>query len=139
MKIDLFKLNNFSYLDIDSDITIPEEFYENMDVRNVLNTHVEGSLKIDYEESIEANLLVKGTFVLPCAITLEDVLYDFECEIEENIGKFEDFYDKNKNSLDILPFIWENIVSEVPIRVIKEGVEPQDINGDGWELISSGE
>lgn len=137
MKIDLFKLNNFNRLDIDSDVTFDEELYCKTDVRNIMNAHVSGELSISYEDELECDLLVTGTFILPCAITLEDVSYDFEVKIEENLGKFEDFYNKNKNSLDILPVLWENVVSEVPIRVVKEGASLDNLNGDGWELVSS--
>ena len=137
MKIDLFKLNNFNRLDIDSDVTFDEELYCKTDVRNIMNAHVTGELSISYEDELECDLLVTGTFILPCAITLEDVSYDFEVKIEENLGKFEDFYNKNKNSLDILPVLWENVVSEVPIRVVKEGASLDNLNGDGWELVSS--
>ena len=137
MKIDLFKLNNFNHLGIDSDIVIPEEYYVNTDIRNIKNLHVSGELTIDYDDELMADLEVSGTFILPCAITLDDVEYQFSTKIEENLGKFENFYNKNKNSLDILPVLWENIVSEVPIRVVKEGVKTQDINGEGWELVSN--
>lgn len=137
MKIDLFKLNNFNRLDIDSDVTFDEELYSKTDVRNIMNAHVTGELSISYEDELECDLLVSGTFILPCAITLDDVSYDFEVKIEENLGKFEDFYNKNKNSLDILPVLWENVVSEVPIRVVKEGASLDKLNGDGWELVSS--
>ena len=137
MTTDLFKLNNFNRLDIDSDVTFDEELYSKTDVRNIMNAHVSGELSISYEDELECDLLVTGTFILPCAITLEDVSYDFEVKIEENLGKFEDFYNKNNNSLDILPVLWENVVSEVPIRVVKEGASLDNLNGDGWELVSS--
>lgn len=139
MKIDLFKLNNFNHLDIDSDIEIDKSIYENTDIREIKKCHIIGSLDINYEDELIANFQVSGEFILPCAVSLDDVSYEFKTEIEENLGNFDNFYDKNKNSLDILPFIWENIVSEVPIRVVKEGVVPQNIVGDGWELVSSEE
>lgn len=137
MLVDLFKLNNFNHLDVDSDVLIPENLYENMDIRNILDVHVSGELEIDLVDEVMADLFVTGTFILPCAVTLEDVEYQFSTKIEENLGKFENFYNKNKNTLDILPILWENIVSEVPIRVVKEGVENTLVNGEGWELVSS--
>ena len=85
---------------------------------------------------IVADLTVTGDFILPCAVSLEDVLYPINVKIEENMGKFEDFYNKNKNTLDILPFIWENIVSEVPIRVVKDEYKDFKQSGNGWEVIS---
>jgi len=136
MKIDLFKLNNYNYLDIDEFVDFPSYFYRNMDVREIKDVKVTGTISINNLDEIETNLEVSGTFILPCAITLEDVLYDFKTNIEEILGNFNDFYLKNKNTLDILPFLWENIVSEVHMRVVKEGISVTKTYGDGWELVS---
>lgn len=137
MKIDLFKLNNLNKAIIDSDIEIPKEYFGTTDIIDIKNTHVSGEITINYQDELVADLEVKGTLILPCAITLEEVPYDFSTKIDEIMGNFDTFYNKNKNMLDILPLIWENIVSEVPIRVVKEGVSSQGINGEGWELVSS--
>lgn len=136
MKIDLFKLNNYNHLDIDGDVDFPQEMYKGVDVRNITNAKVSGYIDISLEDEVEVNLLVSGTFILPCAISLEDVPYDFEVNIEENLGKFDNFYKIGQNTLDILPFIWENIVSEVPIRVVKKGVTYKNTSGNGWQLVS---
>ena len=136
MKIDLFKLNSRNYIEIDEDALFPQEYYENTDIRNLINVHVTGNIKIDSFDELYCNLEVSGTFILPCAITLDDVPYNFNVRIEDNIGKYEDFYNKNKNFLDILPILWENIVLEVPIRVVKEGIEDVDLSGEGWTLVS---
>lgn len=136
MKIDLFKLNNFNEVFIDEDISFAEEYYIDSDIRDVKNFHVKGNIMLDYEDFIVTDLLLTGDLILPCAITLDDVLYPIEVKMEENIGKFEDFYNKNKNTLDILPFIWENIVTEVPIRVVKEDIGDIKLSGDGWEVVS---
>ena len=137
MKIDLFKLNNFNSVSIDENISIPEEYDLNKaGIRRIENLHVSGTISIDYADEIVTDLTVTGDFILPCAVSLEDVLYPINVKIEENIGKFEDFYNKNKNTLDILPFIWENIVSEVPIRVVKEEHKDVQLKGEGWEVIS---
>ncbi len=137
MKLDLLKLNNYNHLDIDTDIVVPPEYYEKMDIRDIKDLHVTGRLDINLDDEILANLEVRGTFILPCAITLDDVPYPFVTKIEEILGSFDDFFNKNKNTLDILPVIWENIVSEVPIRVVKEGVKNVNLHGDGWEYASS--
>ena len=137
MKIDFFKLNNLNKVSFDEDITIDSSFYEKMDIMNIEDVHACGEISINCVDEIELLATVTGTFTIPCAVTLEPVKVPFTSEIDENIGKFEDFYNKNKNSLDILPIIWENIVLEVPMRVVKEGVSTQDLNGDGWELVSS--
>ena len=41
-----------------------------------------------------------------------------------------------ENSIDILPIIWENILIEIPMRVVSEGAEDLSLHGDGWELIT---
>ena len=69
-------------------------------------------------------------------VTLKDVDYDFETEFEENLGKFEEIYKNNKNTLEISDILWENIVLEIPIRVVSDEIEPSNTSGDGWELIS---
>lgn len=137
MKIDLFKLNNFNIVSVDENISIPEEYDLNKaGIRKIENLHVSGTISIDYADEIVADLTVTGDFILPCAVSLDDVLYPINVKIEENMGKFEDFYNKNKNTLDILPFIWENIVSEVPIRVVKDEYKDFKQSGNGWEVIS---
>ena len=137
MKIDLFKLNNFNFVSVDENISIPEEYDLNKaGIRRIENLHVSGTISIDYADEIVTDLTVTGNFILPCAVSLEDVLYPINVKIEENMGKFEDFYNKNKNTLDILPFIWENIVSEVPIRVVKDEYKDFKQSGNGWEVIS---
>ena len=136
MKIDLFKLN---YLEVDSDLEFDHDLMTSADIRDIKGAHVSGNISINYDNEVSTDLRVTGTFILPCAITLEDVPYDFDIKIEEILGNFEEFYNKNKNSLDILPFIWENIVSEVPIRVVKDGAKPTVTCGEGWELVSDDE
>lgn len=136
MKIDLFKLNNNNFVEINDTVLFPENYYENMDIRDIKDVKVNGVIRINSLDEIEADLEVSGEFILPCAITLEDVSYMFKTNIDENLGNFNDFYDKNQNRLDILAILWENIVSEVPIRVVKEGVSLTNTRGDGWELVS---
>ena len=83
MKIDLFKLNNFNKLDIDSDVVFDSELYGTTDVRAVNSAHVSGRIVINVEDELEADLLVTGEFILPCAVTLEDVSYKFETKIDK--------------------------------------------------------
>ena len=50
-------------------------------------------------------------------------------EIEENDKKIE-------NSIDILPIIWENILMEIPMKVVSEEAKDIELKGDGWRLIT---
>ena len=136
MKIDLNYLNRFGKMNIDSDFVIDEDYYKNTDIRKLKNLHVSGEVSVDYDDYINLNVKITGRMILPCAITLNDVPYDFTSEIEENIGKFEEIYKNNKNLLEISPILWENIVLEIPIRVVSKDIKPSNTSGDGWELIS---
>jgi len=136
MKLDLNYLNRFSKIEIDEDIIFDESFLKNSEIRELKNIHISGIVDIDFEDNVNLNIKLSGIMVLPCAITLEDVNYEFETEIEENIGKFEEIYKNNKNTLDIFEILWENIVLEIPIRVVSRSAEPSNTSGDGWELIS---
>lgn len=136
MKIDLNYLNRFGKLEIDSDFVIDESYYKNTDIRKLENLHVSGEVSVDYEDDINFNLNISGRMILPCAVSLVDVPYDFDTNIDENIGKFEEIYKNNKNILEISEILWENIVLEIPIRVVSKDIEPSNTSGDGWELIS---
>ena len=87
----------------------------------------------NYEVNSELHLNVSGEFSIPCAITLDDVIVPFNTLIEEEI-------DQNKLNdeffLDLLDVLWENIVLEIPVRVVKEGVKSEDLHGEGWELVT---
>ena len=133
MKIDLFKLNNLGKTDLSGEVIFDKEIFGTMDIIDIKDVTIDGELSIDYDDNIVMYADVKGIFVLSDAYTLEPVDYPFEVNIDENIGKYDDFYNKNKNTLDILPFLWENIVSEVPIRYTKSDKTP-DLKGDGWSL-----
>ena len=136
MKIDLNYLNRFGKIEVDSDFNIDESYYKNTDIRKLENLHVSGLINVDYEDNINFELKITGRMILPCAVSLVDVPYDFDTSIEENIGKFEEIYKNNKNTLEISPVLWENIVLEIPIRVVSKDIEPSNTSGDGWELIS---
>ena len=133
MKIDLRKLYALNKLSIDEEVIIPEEYYKNAGVRSLSKVKVNGDVTVNYEENIELHLNVSGEFIIPCAITLDDVIVPFNTFIEEEI-------DQNKLNdeffLDLLDVLWENIVLEIPVRVVKEGVKSEDLYGEGWELVT---
>ena len=133
MKIDLRKLYALNKLSIDEEVIIPEEYYRNAGVRSLSKVKVNGDVTVNYEENIELHLNVSGEFIIPCAITLDDVIVPFNTFIEEEI-------DQNKLNdeffLVLLDVLWENIVLEIPVRVVKEGVKSEDLHGEGWELVT---
>ena len=55
---------------------------------------------------------------------LEDVCINFSGEIEENFSDFSKNEEKNleivKNRLDITEFLWQNILVEIPLKVVRK-------------------
>ena len=72
----------------------------------------------------------------------KDVPYEFDIIInDELLNLYEESSINVKNignTIDILPILWENILVEIPIRIVKSD---SDIitSGDGWKLVTEGE
>ena len=81
------------------------------------------------------NCTISGEMIILDSISLEDVVYPFTIEYDDYI--FENSL-KNENTLDILGFLWENIVLEVPLQFTKVS-DLSKFHGDGWKLISEEE
>mgnify|MGYP003293560481 FL=1 len=83
--------------------------------------------------------------VLPCAITLKPVNYPFNIEISGEIEELMENFEENstnfQNSIDILPIIWENILMEIPMRVVSDEAENSNITkeGEGWKFVTEEE
>ena len=76
--------------------------------------------------------------IVSCAVSLEEVAYPFETESTEvfsfvKVDFDEDVHEVKKNTVDLTPIVFQNIVMEVPIRVVKEGAEMKS-HGKGWQV-----
>ena len=131
MKIDLRKLYSLASVDVDGTITFPEEKLKSACIIRLEDVSVHGKAIINYEDEIELDLDLSGKMYLPCAISLEEVEVPFATKIEEIIGE------NNINNnfyLDLSDILWENIVLEIPIKVVKEGVQLETSSGKGWSV-----
>ena len=131
MKIDLRKLYSLASVDVDGTITFPEERLKSAGIIRLEDVNVHGKAIINYEDEIELNLDLSGKMCLPCAISLEEVEVPFATKIEEIIEENNingNFY------LDLSDILWENIVLEIPIKVVKEGVQLETSSGKGWSV-----
>ena len=81
MKIDIGKLYFNESININEELIIPKEIYIPYDIRKISPLKVQGIIFINYEDNIEIDVDVKGTLLVPCAITLEDVI----CNLNINI------------------------------------------------------
>ena len=87
------------------------------------------------------NIEIKGEMILPCSITLKDVKYPFNIKNEVKLSNDEELDDEyvkiTQNSIDIIPIIWQNILLEIPLRVVSEDISDSVTSGDGWKFIRS--
>lgn len=133
MNIDLNLLDNntMSTIDINKEVIIPKDYYENTDINDLKNLTFIGKLDI-----IENNLSLTGTLtgimVIDDSISLEPINHEFSIEIDEEIDKN---LIKLPNILDITLVLWQNIVLEVPLRLTNVS-NFDEYHGDGWKLIS---
>ena len=140
MNINLTKLlcNQTDEIVINEEIDIPKE-YLNDDIRDISKVSVNGSITNDgYMLSLRLN--IKCVLTLICSISLKDVKYDVDTSIEEEISEENDENMKIlNNSIDLLPIIWQNILMEIPIKVVSPDIEEKNIYGDGWKFITDEE
>ena len=138
MDIDLSLLhsNTIQEIDITNTYNIPNEYYENTDIKKLDNIKVNGKITRKLNEDNElcdyVDMNINGIMILPDSISLEEVEYPFSIEYSDFLDELDK---KNENTLDIFQLLWENIVLEIPLQFTKV----QDLSkfhGDGWKLIS---
>ena len=140
MNIDLSKLlyDQTDEIVIDEVIDIPKEYLTN-DIKDISKVAVNGNITNDgYMLSLDLN--IKCTLTLICSISLKDVKYEINTDIEEEISEDSDENMKIlNNSIDLLPIIWQNILMEIPIKVVSPDIEEKNVYGNGWKFITDEE
>ena len=140
MIIDITDLNSEDYKEIDEVYSFSKEELKNTDILKLDNVSIKGDITKNSLGELLLNIIVKGTMILPCAVSLKPVNYDFEVEIDENLTEYSEENYKicknNQKTLDILPIIWENILMEIPMRVVSDDLSGVITKGDGWELVT---
>lgn len=135
MQIDLNKLNVSNIL-IDESLTIDTELYKNTSIKELKPVKVSGKIFYNVSDEIELDVDVNGTMILEDSITLDPIDYPYSFHINEIISseneEIKEYYQNSKNTLDIMPILWQNIVLEVPISITKE--KDAHLSGEGWEL-----
>ena len=141
MLLDLTKLQNRkeNELIFNEVITLDNELYKDTDIRELSPLDVSINIQRITDSAYNMDLYIKGEMTLPCSVTLKDVKYPFEVKTEvkvSNIDENDEEYVKIiQNNIDIIPIIWQNIVLEIPLRVVSEDVSDSPIEGEGWKLI----
>jgi len=138
LNVDLTKLiyGNLYKIPIEGEVIVPDEFLCNTEIRKISPVKVSGYIS-NNEEEYELDINITGTMVLSCARTLKDVDYPFNIDINEVIEENNDnSLEIIQNRLEIFPIIWQNILVDVPLRVLAPDAKEESLEGDGWRLIT---
>ena len=141
MIFDLTRLNNNidKNIVVDLDYTFSNEELAGTDLLEC-NIKINGYISKNSLGNIILDLSVNGVMVMPCAITLKPVEVPLNVEINGNLEELTEKTSINfSNTLDIFPIIWENILMEIPMRVISPEAENIELSGDGWKLVTGEE
>ena len=129
--INLSTLNYKDKIDVDEVIDYPLEYLKNSDIKKLEKVKVNGYLSQNDLNEYVASLNVSGQMYLIDAVTLEQVPYDFNFDIDDVIPQN---CINEQNMLDIMEFLWQNIVLEMPIRYTKSDAD--NLKGDNWQVIN---
>ena len=145
MKYDIKRLlsNIDSEVLIDTKYSFSKEELKGTDIISLDDVEITGKITKDTLNNINISLNINGVMILPCSITLVPVSYPFDINVDGNVEEMLEeigiFDKKIENSLDILPIIWENILMEIPSKVVSPDAHDIKLSGDGWKLITEDE
>ncbi|HHW68952.1 MAG TPA: DUF177 domain-containing protein [Tenericutes bacterium] len=145
MNIDVTKLRSGieKIITIDCTYSFNEEYLKMADLLKIDDVKINGHIIKNSIDNLEIELSIKGIMSLPCAYTLKPVDIPFDIKVNGNLEEMLEEIDQNSkktiNSIDILPIIWENILMEIPMKVISEEASDFKSEGDGWRLITDEE
>lgn len=138
--IKLLKSGREKEIIINQELRIDKKVYKNTELLDLKEIKIIGSVKKSSSNGYDLLLTIEGIMVLPCAITLKEVDYPFYVTIDGNIDEMlleiDENYEKAKNTIDIFPIIWENILMEIPLRVVSEGANDFVKSGNGWKFVT---
>lgn len=123
-------------IEINETIVFSSSDLKNTSIKKLDKVYVTGTINKVSDESVDLKININTVMTLEDSVTLEDVNYPININIHKVVGNVDDdgeYYKILQNTLDILPIVWENIVLEVPLRIVNNERETV-IEGDGWSL-----
>lgn len=141
--IDITPLKNESKekIEFDENLEYTSDDLKNTSIKRLENVNAKGSISRVSDDVYHLELTIQGNMVLVCARSLEEVNYPINIFIDKNVSENVIPDEKQiffQNSLDIFGIVWENIVLEVPLRVVNEDAEFTK-EGNGWSLVIENE
>lgn len=141
MNVDITRLKSGidSNVLIDLNYSFTKEQLENTNILELNDVKIKGEITNGIED-YHLKLSIEGTMILPCSISLKPTKYPFSIEIDDDLSEFlEKNLENNQNSIDIFPIIWENILMEIPLKVVNEDLSDVKKEGEGWKFITDKE
>ncbi len=128
---------------IDDIINIDKNMLKNTDIKDISDINVNGVISLNGDD-LQIDINIKCTLTLICSISLKEVKYDINTNINEiinycNESKNEENVKIINNTIDLIPIIWQNIILEVPLKVVSPDIEVKNMHGDGWKFITDEE
>lgn len=123
-------------IEINETIVFSSSDLKNTSIKKLDKVYVTGTINKVSDENVDLKINISTVMTLEDSVTLEDVNYPININIHKVVGNVDDdgeYYKILQNTLDILPIVWENIVLEVPLRIVNNERETV-IEGDGWSL-----
>ena len=123
-------------IEINETIVFSSSDLKNTSIKKLDKVYVTGTINKVSDESVDLKININTVMTLEDSVTLEEVNYPLNIDINKIVGNVDDdseYYKILQNTLDILPIVWENIVLEVPLRIVSNERETV-IEGDGWSL-----
>lgn len=145
MKIDIspLLLHRADCVDMNEIISFDLDDKQKKSIKVLKDINVLAHVYKDDLTNIYLDIEIYGNMILECARTRVDVNYPFETKYSTSL---EEIYEENQKSmqnlenvLDISQSLWQNIVVEVPLRIVADDVTEENIYGDGWKLVSNPE
>ena len=145
MIIDLTNIvtNNVDVINVDTQVWFDQDILNDVNIRKLKDVSFVGKIRKLYDSEYELEGVLSGVMVLADDITLEDVDYKFSVSILENIDELGEDEENNlnivNNRLDISDFLWQNIVLEIPSKVVSEKSRDITLEGNGWRFVTEEE
>jgi len=148
MKFSITNLQNEAFtgaVSFDEQVDVSELEILNNDIKKIDPVRVKGICTMDKSELV-FSFAIEGEMILPCARTLVDVPYDFNIQATEiftTAAHVDEEDEKDgvhqilEETLDLTPYIKENIILETPYRVFSNEKAPE--GGEGWSFSTEDE
>ena len=124
------------FIEFDGIVNFSADDLQNTSIKKLSDIKVNGRIHKISDFSIDLTMEIKTNMTLEDSVTLEEIEYPINTKINKILSldaEDDECYKILQNRLDIIPIVWENIILEVPLHIVKNDKETI-IEGDGWSL-----